>query len=133
MIYEGVVIFVERCDFMAGFDATKEKKKLENIIKGIPDDKKKLVEGLIADASFMAEQLDVLRKHISENGWSEYYQNGANQSGKKTSVEADMYVKVQKAYSSVIRQLTDFLPDATAGSSVDPHKAKLLESIHGRT
>jgi hypothetical protein len=73
---------------MAGFNAIKEKKKLEGIISNIPEDKKKLVEGLIADASFMAEELEGLRKHISENGWSEKYQNGANQFGKKTSVEA---------------------------------------------
>ena len=33
-----------------------------------------------------------------------------NQFGKKTSVEADMYVKVQKNYSSIIRQLSDYLP-----------------------
>ena len=96
---------------MAVFNATKEKKKLEKIIQDIPEDKKKLVEGLIADASFMAEQLEVLRDHIKANGWSETYQNGATQFGKKTSVEADMYVKVQKAYSSVIKQLTDFLPE----------------------
>lgn len=92
------------------FDFESEKKKLNRIIKAIPKDKKDLVEGLIADASFMAEQLDKLRQHITENGWSEEYQNGANQSGRKTSVEADMYVKLQKAYASIIRQLTEFLP-----------------------
>lgn len=92
------------------FEADKELKKLNKIVKAIPKDKKKLVEGLIADASFMAEQLEYLRTHISENGWSEEYQNGANQRGKKTSVEAEMYVKVQKSYASIIRQLADFLP-----------------------
>lgn len=96
------------------FEAEKEKKKLEKIIKGIPEDKKELVEGLIADASFLAEQLDKLRVHITKNGWSEEYQNGANQSGRKVSVEADMYVKLQKAYQSVIKQLSDFLPDNKA-------------------
>lgn len=93
------------------FNAEKEIKKLNNIIKDIPADKKKLVEGLIADASFMAEQLAILREHIGKHGWSEEYQNGANQYGKKTSVEADTYLKMQKSYASVIRQLTDFLPD----------------------
>ena len=43
------------------FDADKELKKLKKITKAIPADKKKLVEGLIADASFMAEQLEKLR------------------------------------------------------------------------
>lgn len=102
---------------MAKFSASREKKKLERIVSCIPDDKKELVAGLIADASFMAEQLEVLRKHIKENGWSETYQNGANQSGKKTSVEADMYVKVQKNYSAVIKQLNEYLPKDGKGAS----------------
>lgn len=94
------------------FDSKKELAKLKRIIREIPKDKKKLVEGLIEDASFMAEQLEVLRDYILENGWSESYQNGANQFGKKTSVEADMYIKLQKSYQSIIRQLTEFLPDS---------------------
>lgn len=94
------------------FDSKKELAKLNKIIKDIPKDKRDLVEGLIADASFMAEQLEKLREYIAKNGWSEEYQNGANQKGKKTCVEAEMYVKVQKSYASVIRQLTDFLPDS---------------------
>ena len=114
---------------MANFVASKEKKKLEKIIKDIPEDKKKLVEGLIADASFLAEQLEVLREAISVNGWSETYQNGANQCGKKTSVEADMYIKAQKAYSSLIKQLTDFIPD-TAPAEKDSRKLKLLDIIN---
>lgn len=96
---------------MSRFDFEKEKKKLNKIIKGIPQDKKELVQGLITDASFMAEQLEALREHITLYGWSETYQNGANQFGKKTSVEGDTYVKLQKSYASVIRQLTDFIPD----------------------
>lgn len=113
---------------MAGFSAIKEKKKLNRIIKNIPEDKKKLVEGLIADASFQAEQLEVLRQHIVENGWSEEYQNGANQHGKKTSVEADMYVKVQKSYASLIKQLTDLLPQ----EAVNKNNDELLEFLATR-
>lgn len=93
------------------FDAKKEKRKLKKILGGIPKDKISLVEGLVADASFMVEQLEMLRIHIEEHGWSEEYRNGANQYGKKQSVEADTYLKLQKSYAAVIRQLTDFLPD----------------------
>ena len=92
------------------FTATKEQKKLREIIRNIPPDKKKLVDGLIEDASFMAEELEKLREYISKNGWSEEYQNGENQKGKKTSVEAAAYIKLQKSYASVIQQLTTFLP-----------------------
>ena len=102
---------------MATFSAAKEKKKLDKIVKALPEDKKKLAEGLIADASFMAEQLEVLRDYIAKNGWSEAYQNGANQFGKKTSVEADMYVKVQKNYAAIIKQLDNMLPKNGTGES----------------
>lgn len=96
------------------FSASKEKKKLKKIMKDIPEDKLKLVEGLIADASFMAEELEGLRDYVAENGWSEEYQNGANQKGKKTSVEADMYVKVQKSYAATIKQLSELLPEKSS-------------------
>lgn len=112
---------------MGKFEATKEKRKLNSIIKNIPRDKKKLVEGLIADAAFMAEQLEKLREIIIENGWSEEYKNGANQFGKKTSVEADMYVKVQKSYASTIKQLTDFLPEEKVSNNDE-----LLEFLQTR-
>ena len=104
----------------AVFSAAKELKKLKRIAAALPEDKQKITEGLVADASFMAEQLEKLREHISENGWSEEYQNGANQFGKKSSVEADSYVKLQKSYASVIKQLTDLLPDTetTAGADI---------------
>ena len=95
-------------------------KKLKRIAAALPEDKQKITEGLVADASFMAEQLEKLRDHISKYGWSEEYQNGANQFGKKSSVEADSYVKLQKSYASVIKQLTDLLPDTetTAGADI---------------
>ena len=105
----------------AVFSAAKELKKLKLIAAALPDDKKKITEGLIADAAFMAEQLEILRNHITENGWSEPYQNGANQFGKKSSVEAEAYVKIQKSYASVIKQLTDLLPEqdeTTAGTEI---------------
>lgn len=103
------------------FDAARELKKLKAIVEALPEDKKKISEGLVADAAFMAEQLEILRKHITKNGWSESYQNGANQFGKKSSVEADAYVKVQKSYASVIKQITDLLPvkeETTAGAEL---------------
>lgn len=92
------------------FDSGKELRKLNRISKILPDEKKKIVEGLMADAAFMAEQLEVLRTDIAKNGWSEEYQNGENQHGRKSRVEADAYVKLQKNYSTIIRQLLDQLP-----------------------
>ena len=99
------------------FSAKKEKKKLKIIVSQLPEDLAKITEGLVEDASFMAEQLEKLREHINQNGWSETYQNGANQSGKKTSVEADSYIKLQKSYAAIIKQLTDLIPRNSEVSS----------------
>lgn len=96
---------------MGNFERKKELAKLKRITKCLSPDKQKICAGLIADASFMAEQLEILRDYIQENGWSEEYQNGANQHGKKTSVEAESYIKMQKSYAAVIKQLTDLLPE----------------------
>lgn len=94
----------------AKFSAKNEKKKLQLIVSNLPEELQKITEGLVEDASFMAEQLEKLRAYIDANGWSETYQNGANQSGKKTSVEADSYIKLQKSYAAIIKQLTDLIP-----------------------
>nr|DAF03604.1 MAG TPA: hypothetical protein [Caudoviricetes sp.] len=53
----------------------------------------------------MAEELEKLQDYITEHGWSEEYQNGVNQFGKKQSTEASTYIQIQKNYTSVIRQL----------------------------
>lgn len=89
------------------FNVEEEKKKLEDIVKDMPINKVKLMQGLIEDASFMAEQLEILRKHITLNGWSDEYKNGVNQYGKKSSVEADAYCKTLKLYAGVIKQISD--------------------------
>ena len=119
---------MERVEIDMQFESKKELKKLKSIVKNIPKDKKKIVEGLIADAAFMAEQLEILRDHIAEYGWSEEYQNGANQKGKKSSVEADSYIKMQKSYAAVIKQLTDLLPTEDENAAKDEIMAFLNES-----
>lgn len=99
------------------FSAKKEQKKLKSIVAQLPEDLVQITEGLVEDASFMAEQLEKLRAYIDENGWSEEYKNGANQFGKKNSTEADSYIKLQKLYASTIKQLTDLLPKSSEVSS----------------
>lgn len=94
------------------FDSKTELEKLHRICSVLPAEKLDMCAGLIADASFMAEQLEFLRTYIQEHGWSEEYKNGANQFGKKSCAEADAYIKLQKLYASCIKQLCDLLPDA---------------------
>lgn len=92
-------------------DYNKELKKLNKIFKNISKDKKDLVQKLIKSAAFMTVELTKLENHISIHGVSETYQNGENQSGKKMSTEASAYNTMIKNYTSIIKQLTELLPE----------------------
>lgn len=62
------------------------------------------------EAAFMAASLYELRKIINEKGYTEEYQNGANQKGIKKRSEVEIYNTMIKNYSAIIKQLTDLLP-----------------------
>lgn len=107
---------------------SKELSKLKKIFKDIEPDKAKIVEKLIANAAFMAESLDELQSIINEKGFTEEYQNGANQFGVKKCSEVEIYNTMIKNYSSVIKQLVDLLPNGGAGGGDE-----LLDFISGRS
>lgn len=90
---------------------SKELNKLKRIFKTIDKDKLSVVEKLIANAAFMAEQLDLLQNEIREKGCVSEYQNGENQWGTKKSPEVEIYNTMIKNYQSVVKQLVELLPD----------------------
>ena len=52
---------------------------------------------------------------IKEKGWTEGYQNGANQRGVKKSSEGETYNVVLKNYNSTLAAICKLLPDERAG------------------
>ena len=106
---------------------SKELNKLKKIFKDIEPGKQKTVEKLISNAAFMAESLDELQEIIREKGFTEEYQNGANQYGVKKCSEVEIYNTMIKNYSSVIKQLVDLLPDDAANGGDE-----LLNFIGGK-
>ena len=87
-----------------------EKKKLNGIYLKLESKTKKSVSSLVEEAAFMAASLYELREIINEKGYTEEYQNGANQSGTKKCSEVEIYIQLSKNYMSIIKQLTDLLP-----------------------
>lgn len=87
-----------------------EKRKLSGIYSRLEAKTKKSVSSLVNEAAFMAASLYELRRGINEEGYTEEYHNGANQSGVKRSAKVDIYIQLEKNYASVIKQLTDLLP-----------------------
>ena len=96
-----------------------EKAKLKGIYSKLEAKTKKSVDSLVDEAAFMAASLFELREIINEKGYTEEYQNGANQSGVKKCSEVEIYNQLIKNYMSIIKQLTDLLPK---GDMVKPEK-----------
>ena len=61
--------------------------------------------------------LEDLQDSININGVVSEYQNGANQWGTKKSPEADLYNAMLKNYSTVMKQLSEMVPNDEEGDS----------------
>jgi len=95
----------------------KEYRELKKTFAGIDSNKMELVDRLIQRAAFMKIQMEDLEKSIDAEGWTEEYQNGANQTGVKKSSSAEVYLQLSKQYPTIIKQLTDLVPAAAKGES----------------
>lgn len=89
----------------------KELKKLNNIFKDIPENKKQLCSNLIKNASFLAIELEDLQKDIAENGAINTSKNGNGFVISQESPAHKSYISAMKMYSTIIKQLIDLLPD----------------------
>lgn len=89
----------------------KETQKLKKLFKDLSDNKKKMVEKLIENASFMSITLDELKEDIKLYGVKETYVNGKDQFGFKESIESKTYNTMVKNYMNIIKQLNDMLPE----------------------
>lgn len=90
----------------------KEKNRLRKLFKNIPDNKLKVVEGLIVQAARLRVLLNEMWIDISENGDYEMF----SQSDKADPYErerpvARLYNTRDQSYQRIIKQLTDLLPD----------------------
>ena len=83
-------------------------------IKKLPKSKQELATALYEKCVFQNEELVRLQQIVRENGWTEGYQNGANQSGRKKTGEADSYLSLSKVFNTTVKQLNDMLGDAAA-------------------
>lgn len=89
----------------------KETNKLKKLFKDLPNNKMKMAEKLIENASFMSITLDELKNDIKIYGVKETYVNGKDQYGFKESIESKTYKTMVKNYMNIIKQLNDMLPE----------------------
>lgn len=89
----------------------KEIKRLNGIFCKMDVKRKKAVSSLIDNAAFMAITLQDLQSTMNEKGVISEYQNGENQWGTKKSPEVEIYNTMVKNHASIIKQLTDLMPE----------------------
>lgn len=95
-----------------------ELRKLKKIFDNLPEDTRKVCEGVIEDCAFQREQLCILQKDIEEKGYTEEYQNGKEQWGIKKRAEVEIYSTVSKQYLANVKFLVEQLPDKKV--DIDP-------------
>ena len=75
-----------------------------------------IAQGLIAQAARIRVNLDTLAADIAENGLTEMFQQSEKvEPYKKTRPEADLFIKLDKNYQSIIKQLNDMIQDDVDG------------------
>ena len=97
-------------------DLTKEQRikkeitRLRGVFKDLDANKKKTVEPLIRNASFMAITLEDLQDAINESGITEEYKNGENQYGRKQSEEVKTHIAMTRNHAAIMKTLADLAP-----------------------
>jgi len=87
-----------------------EIKRIKKIVDDMEPAKRKIIDGLLNDAAFMAVTLHEVRQIITRDGVIDTYQNGANQSGRKKSSAVEVYDRMVNTYAKVVRQICDEMP-----------------------
>ena len=97
----------------------REKKRLLDIFAGLDENKLSTCRALIDRAAFLTVNLEDLEEELNENGWTEEYTNGRNQTGIKKAAAAEAHISLTKNLSTIMKQLLEFVPPAQKASRLD--------------
>ncbi|WP_024348199.1 hypothetical protein [Lacrimispora indolis] len=100
-----------------------EKSRLTKLYKEIPENKKKIVEGLIIQAARLRILLDEMWIDITENGDYEMFSQSKEQVPyERERPIAKLYNARNDSYYRIIKQLSDFLPEKNESGGNSPPK-----------
>ena len=97
-------------------DLSKEKRikreyaRMKKLFASLPENELNFCDPLLQNAAFMFATLQDLQIAINENGTSDTYQNGRNQSGVKASADLQAYNSLAKVYNALMDKLSAKLP-----------------------
>lgn len=89
-----------------------EKNRLNRIFKEGDPARRDMLKRLIENAAFMSVSLEELQEIINEKGYTEEYQNGANQSGVKKCSEVEIYNTMIKNFTATVKLMAELLPES---------------------
>lgn len=98
---------------------SKERNRLRKVFKDLEENKLKTCSTLIDRAAFITVSLQDLETQLNKTGWTEFYQNGENQSGFKKSAVADVHISLTKNLNAIIKQLLELVPPAQKLSKLE--------------
>lgn len=85
--------------------------RLSAVYSNLQPKQKQLAEGLIVQAARLRVRLDILNADITINGLTELFtQSEKVEAYSRERPEAALFIKLDKNYQAIIRQLNDMLP-----------------------
>src|SRR5690606_16508493 len=84
--------------------------RLRKVFADIPEDKRRIADGLMQEAAFMRVTLEETRAVIDREGVIERFEQGA-QRFLREHPATKVYAAMINRYSAVVKQLIDLLPD----------------------
>lgn len=110
---------MQRVEFDYEKAVKKEQNRLKKLFKDIPENKMKLVEGLIVQASRLRASCDALWLDIKENGEYEDFQNGKDAEFiTRETAASKTFTARDKSYLAVMKQLAEYLPTQVSASKL---------------
>lgn len=103
--------------------------ELMETFKYMPPEQLKVAADLIGQAAFLAVSLEDLAEVISEEGMTEEYTNGANQSGRKISSNAKMYSSLIGKYNTIVMKLLKIVPPKPVDKNREKEIKRKMEEL----
>lgn len=101
-----------------------EKQRLLSLFAGIDENKREVVLPLIDRAAFLRVALEDLESEMLVEGFTEDYNNGQHQSGKKKSAAAQSHDAFTKNLNAITKTLIDLVPAAQKAGAIEELAAK---------
>lgn len=105
----------------------REEDQIKKIFEAVPEKTRTVLDPLLQNYAFMKVTLEDLQEDIIQNGITETYQNGNNQSGQKENSKLKTYNRLIKNFESVTKTLMKYVPDLE-DQIVDDPMEQLLNS-----